>query len=120
MSQSQQPNDPATLAFALTVLRALLLVSGAVFLALVVEAIRSESFADSFAAITALRWGVVSLVDLYLGFAVFSVLLGVVERSWKRGLICFVLSCVLGNIVPIVWVSLRLRRWMKQAPESPM
>ena len=40
------------------------------------------SFLDQFAVVTTLPWGTAALVDLYVGFVFFSVIVFLTERSW--------------------------------------
>ena len=53
-------------------------------------------------------WGVVSLVDLYTGFALFSGWIIYRERSWKRSLIWVVLMMVLGFLTASIYTFMAL------------
>jgi hypothetical protein len=54
-------------------------------------------------------WGIVSLVDLYVGFALFSGWIVFRERSWPRSLIWIALVMVLGFFTASLYVLLALR-----------
>jgi hypothetical protein len=54
-------------------------------------------------------WGIVSLVDLYVGFALFSGWIVFRERSWPRSLIWIALMMVLGFFTASLYVILALR-----------
>jgi uncharacterized membrane protein YeiH len=54
-------------------------------------------------------WGIVSLVDLYVGFALFSAWIVFRERSWSRSLIWIALMMVLGFLTASLYVFLALR-----------
>ena len=59
------------------------------------------------AAIMAMPWGVVTLLDLYTGFILFSLIIWICEpRKWVA--MCWIAPVfVLGNIVPALWLVLR-------------
>ena len=54
------------------------------------------SFAAEGARLLAMPWGIVSLVDLYVGFALFSGWIVFREKAWLPALIWVVLMMVLG------------------------
>jgi hypothetical protein len=54
-------------------------------------------------------WGFVTLVDLYVGFVMLGLLVGVIER-WPWWIWPMLLaSFALGNVVYAVWAAFRLR-----------
>jgi hypothetical protein len=57
--------------------------------------------------IVANPWGVVTLVDLYLGFLIFSIVIARFEPN--RGLAIGMIAAIpfLGNVVPLAWLALR-------------
>ena len=74
------------------------------------------------------RWGVTTMVDLYLGMIVFAAWIGHRERSLPRTLAWVVGLCLLGNLVTLVYLlmaSLRassvedLLRPVPRASDSP-
>ena len=86
----------------------LVLFSAAIFLtAAIIWAGLNAPFWASFSHITANPWGVVTLVDLYSGFLLASVLIWLIEP--RKGLAAGIvlLTLVLGNIVTLLWLGLR-------------
>jgi predicted membrane-bound dolichyl-phosphate-mannose-protein mannosyltransferase len=57
-----------------------------------------------------LPWGVVAMVDLYVGFAFFAIIVFLTERSLIAGLLWALPIFVLGNIWTAVWLLFRLPR----------
>lgn len=55
-------------------------------------------------------WGVVSLVDLYVGFTLFSGWIVYRERSWLARVIWVVLMMTLGNWTAALYVFIALQR----------
>jgi hypothetical protein len=55
-------------------------------------------------------WGRVSLIDVYVGFAVFSAWIIYREKSWTRSLAWIALMAVLGNLTSCTYVFLALRQ----------
>lgn len=72
------------------------------------------SFMDQFAVVTTLPWGVVSLVDLYLGFLLFAVLVFLTERSWIVAAFWAAPVFLLGNVWSALWFVIRLPHLAKQ------
>ena len=59
-------------------------------------------------------WGVVSLIDLYLGFVLLAILIWVFETN-KLIALAFILPLpILGNVWSAVWLAWRLGRLMAQ------
>lgn len=74
-----------------------------------------QSLSEAVSWLVSEPWGVVSLIDLYLGFVFIAVFIWVLEPD-KRIALLFILPLpVLGNIWPAVWVIWRL----KQALHKP-
>ncbi len=72
-------------------------------------------------------WGIVSLVDLYTGFALFSGWIVYRERSWTRSIVWVILMAVLGFFTASVYSFIALqtsggdwqRFWMgRRAPSA--
>jgi hypothetical protein len=64
-------------------------------------------FWASFRLITANPWGIVTLVDLYFGFIITSVLVLVVERGRSIAWLVILPTFFLGNVVPALWLAWR-------------
>jgi len=82
---------------------------GLVLTGSILWAIGASNFGAALGAIVAEPWGIVTLIDLYLGFIVASVVIGSVERSW-RAVYWIVPVYFFGNIVTALWLVLRWRR----------
>ena len=65
-------------------------------------------FGTDGAALLQNPWGVVSLVDLYTGFALFSIWIVYREKSFGRSLIWVILMMVLGFFTASLYVFLSL------------
>jgi hypothetical protein len=80
--------------------------SGLLFLLLAASIVWAfkAPFWESFGTITANPWGKVTLIDLYAGFFFAAVVIGIVDGLWV-GVVCFVLLCVLGNLVSLAWLA---------------
>ncbi|MBI1251328.1 MAG: hypothetical protein GC189_07640 [Alphaproteobacteria bacterium] len=97
----------------MTILRGAIGIGGLILLGLILWASFAlkdlhGGFFDQFAVVSTLPWGVVALVDLYLGFFLFAVLVLMVERSLIRAALWALPIFVLGNIWAAVWFVLRL------------
>lgn len=75
--------------------------------AFVIWAALNASFGESFATIAAMPWGVVSLLDLYIGFACFAAVIAFVERNTQVTVTLVALLFVLGNVVAAGWLAWR-------------
>lgn len=67
----------------------------------------NASFGESFAIIAAMPWGLVSLLDLYIGFACFAAVIAFVERNTPLTITLVALLFVLGNVVAAGWLAWR-------------
>lgn len=92
----------------MSVWRGIIALLAALFIVLILWAFQVASFSESFAAITADPWGIVSLADLYLGFILFGTVIFLVEEDRKRALAWIAPMLVLGNWVPALWLFARL------------
>lgn len=103
----------------MNVLRAAIGIFGLALLGLLVWAALSMqdlhgSFMDQLAVVTTLPWGVVSLVDLYVGFLLFAVLVFLTERSWVVAALWAVPVFIVGNIWAALWFVVRMPHLAKQ------
>jgi Protein of unknown function (DUF1475) len=110
----------------MNVVRAIIAIGGVALLGLIVWAALAKQelhggFFDQFAVVTTLPWGIVTLVDLYLGFALFAVLVFVTERSWMMALFWAAPVFVLGNVWAALWFVIRLPLLVRflRKPEWP-
>ena len=66
-------------------------------------------FAGEGSRLLAMPWGIVSLVDLYVGFSLFSAWIVFRERSWPRSIVWVVLMMVLGFFTASLYTFLALQ-----------
>jgi Protein of unknown function (DUF1475) len=66
------------------------------------------SFLQQLGVVTTLPWGIGMLADLYVGFALFAVIVFLAERSWLNAILWAAPIFVLGNIWTAVWLVIRL------------
>ncbi len=76
----------------------------------IVWATGQASILDSFGRIVADPWGLVSLIDLYVGFFVAAVLIWRFEPSRAVAIAAIVLMPFLGNVVSLLWLAWRAGR----------
>jgi hypothetical protein len=88
--------------------RLLLSVLGLSFLALVVVASLNANFLTSFGEVMADPWGLAAIFDLYVGFALFSTLLLLVDGAKPASFLWIILLFCIGNAVSVLWMVLRL------------
>ena len=91
----------------MTLVRLIVVLAALVLGVLIVRAFGLADFFEAFARIGADPWGLVSLVDLYLGFVLLAVIIATVETrlaaiAWIVGLF------VLGNLLGALWFAWRL------------
>jgi hypothetical protein len=91
----------------MTPIRLILIAVALVLSASIVWASLNAPLFASFGIITANPWGVVTLIDLYSGFLVASVVIWVLEPSRPLALALILLTLVLGNVVTLVWLAWR-------------
>lgn len=80
---------------------------GLVLVALIVWASLNASFGESFAAITADPWGIVSLADLYLGFFIFAAFVFFIDGPRPASFAWVIALMFLGNVLAALWLVLR-------------
>ncbi len=74
----------------------------------IVWAFQTASFSQSFSLITGDAWGIVTLIDLYVGFILFGIFIAIFEPVKSAAVIVIVLTLFLGNIVTALWLLVRL------------
>lgn len=90
--------------------------------AFIIWAALNASFGESFSIIAAMPWGLVSLLDLYIGFACFAAVIAFVERNTSLTITLVALLFVLGNVVAAGWLAWRgilLLRSLSPSPARP-
>ena len=80
---------------------------GAGLAALIVWAMRTGEFSAAGAWLTSDPWGIVTLADLYLGFALAAAAIALFERSLAARLFWITPIFVLGNVWTVAWFVLR-------------
>ncbi|MDX2238029.1 MAG: hypothetical protein NW203_10745 [Hyphomonadaceae bacterium] len=108
----------------MSILRAAIGVGGGALLALILWAAFAGQdlhggFFTQVDVITALPWGIVTLADLYLGFALFAALVFVVEKSLLRAVLWAAPVFFLGNVWAALWFVLRLPELARRISVSP-
>lgn len=103
----------------MNVLRAAIGILGLVMLGFIIWAAVAMSdlhgsFLDQFAVVTTLPWGITALVDLYIGFVFFAVIVFLTERSWLIAALWAAPILILGNVWAAVWLVIRLPHLAKQ------
>ena len=63
---------------------------------ILVYAFTTGNFSQEGSALLSMTWGIVSLVDLYVGFALFACWIAYRERAWLPSIVWIVLLMVLG------------------------
>lgn len=94
----------------MSIARILAALGGIILLAAILWAgfVARSSLGDGFSAIIAEPWGIVTLIDLYVGFVLIAILIGVIERRWWVAALWIAPLPFLGNIVPALWLVVRL------------
>ena len=88
----------------------LIIVLTAGFLSVLAWAATSGGGGEALAWLTSNPWGITTLADLYLGIALFGVLVWRLERSAAKALLWLLPALLLGNVVPALYVLLNLAR----------
>lgn len=92
----------------MTLLRILLALGGLALLVSIIWASQAASIGASFTAIAADPWGIVALIDLYLGFVFLGIIIWMFERNKLIALIFILPLPFLGNVWAAVWIVWRL------------
>ncbi len=88
-------------------LRILCLIGFALLAGVILWAFGQAPFWESAAAIARNPWGVVTLVDLYLGFFIFAIVIARFEPSRPLAVGLIAAMPILGNVVPLAWLAWR-------------
>ncbi len=96
----------------MTLIRILSLIGGLILAGSIVWAMGAweGSFGEAIDWLISEPWGVVSLIDLYLGFFLIAVLIWLLEPNKAIALAFIVPLPFLGNLWAAVWVAWRLAR----------
>lgn len=94
----------------MTLIRILCLIGGLVLLASIFWAADAagQSFGEAIAWLVSGPWGVVTLIDLYLGFFFIAVLIWLLEPKRWIALLFILPLPFLGNVWAAVWMAWRL------------
>jgi len=94
----------------MTLVRALSLIGGLILLVSIFWAAETagQSFSEAVAWLVSNPWGVVTLIDLYLGFFLLAVLIWLFEPDKRIALLFIVPMPFLGNVWTAVWLAWRL------------
>jgi hypothetical protein len=79
----------------------------------------TANFWESFGRIIADPWGIVTLLDLYIGFIVASVLIYVVERGRIIAWVVIVPMFFLGNVITALWLAWRATKLLGLVSRQP-
>ncbi|MFN9993613.1 MAG: hypothetical protein ACK54H_09715 [Phycisphaerales bacterium] len=77
---------------------------------LIIDAAAEKSIATIFESLWREKWGVVTLVDLYAGFAIVGIWMGCCERSAKRWIPWIIALLLLGNVATLAYIAWRSRK----------
>ena len=91
---------------------------GLIFWAALTQRDLHGGFMEQFSVVATLPWGVVSLVDLYVGFVLFAALVFLTERSWLVAALWAAPVFVLGNVWSALWFVIRLPHLAKRLSNS--
>ena len=91
----------------MTLLRSIFLMLGVFLAGLIVYAVGKGDFWKEGAWLTSNAWGLVTLADLYLGFAVSAFFIAAYERRFQAVLWIIPLP-FLGNVWTVVWLAARM------------
>lgn len=92
----------------IALVRLVFAVLGLVFVGLCLIAASQANFLTSFGEVMADPWGLAAIVDLYVGFALFSAFLLLLDGVKPVSFVWIVLLFCVGNAVSVVWIILRL------------
>ena len=88
--------------------RILLLVLSLALTVLITLAVGTGDFQAAGDWLTTRPWGRVTLADLYIGFILSALVIGLVERSWPARLFWIAPVFVLGNVWTALWFAWRI------------
>ena len=90
----------------MVVVRAVSVVAVLVMAGAISFGLASGDFGAEGTEILALAWGKVTLIDLYVGLALFGTWVAFRERSWLGTIVWWVLLVVLGNFAAAVYLAI--------------
>ena len=88
--------------------------SAVAFFALIAFASRRMGLLEGFGEVLRNPWGVVALVDLYLGFLFVALWMALLERRWWQSTLWIVALFALGNGVTALYLAWRV--WRMKSP----
>lgn len=91
----------------MSLLRSIYLLAGIGLAGLIAYAIGKGDFWQEGAWLTSNAWGLVTLADLYLGFAVSAFFIAAFERRFQS-LLWIIPLPFLGNVWTVVWLAVRM------------
>lgn len=77
-----------------------------------------QSLSEAVGWLVSEPWGVVSLIDLYLGFVLIAILIWVFEPNKLIALVFILPLPILGNVWSAVWLAWRLGRLVATRPAA--
>lgn len=87
-------------------MKTLLYLLAVIFIGIVFWAIMEQPFSEGSEIITSSPWGILTLVDLYLGFFIFSGFIYLTnDNKWLVITWCLLLF-VLGNVVSLIYIAI--------------
>lgn len=95
----------------MVLLRILFALGGLILAALIVWAATSagQNLSEAVGWLVSGPWGVVTLADLYLGFAILAVLIFLLEPDRRLAFLFILPLPLLGNVWAALWLVVRLR-----------
>jgi hypothetical protein len=103
----------------MTPLRIALLAAAAILSGAIFWASQAAPFFAGFSTVLANPWGVVTLIDLYAGFLFAGALIWLIEPDKRLAATLILITLVLGNVVPLVWLAARGLRCLDRRPINP-
>ncbi len=91
----------------MNIIRLIYTLPGLGLAALIIFAMKTGDFGSAGRWLMSDPWGLTTLADLYLGFAILALFIALFERSWLAVLWILPLP-VLGNVWTVVWLVVRL------------
>lgn len=64
-------------------------------------------FAAAFGAMWSFPWGQVTLLDLYITFTLFAIIIGLFERRWQYAALWIGALFFLGGFLIAIWIAIR-------------
>ena len=66
-----------------------------------------------FREVSSMRWGMATLVDIYISLTFIGVWIGVLEKSYKKGIIWTLSLYFWGNLATLIYIILRVLKSSK-------